>query len=100
MQNFKNFKKTLSAGAFVAVLGAGALFATGPVALADVACNRAGECWNTSHRYSEYPPHLGVQFYANDWRESHRTDTHYRWMKDQDPDRGYYSEGEWHAFGK
>jgi hypothetical protein len=95
----QNFKKTLSAGVFAAALGAGALFASAP-AFADVACNSAGECWHTSHRYSEYPPNLGVQFYGDDWRDSHRGDTHYRWMQDQDPDRGYYSGGEWHRFGE
>ena len=94
----QSFKRSLSTAAFAAALGAGALFAGVPAAVADVACNSAGECWNTSHRYTEYPTNLGVQFYADDWRKSHEKDTHYHWMKDHDPDRGYYSGGEWHDF--
>jgi len=95
-----DLKKLLSTSALGAAMVAGALFATAPLASADVACNNAGECWHTSKRYTEYPTGLGVQFYGKDWESSHRTDTHYKWMKDQDPDRGYYSSGEWHQFNK
>ena len=90
-------KKSLVAGVFAVAL-TGAAFATISSASADIACNSAGECWTTSQRYTQYPPNLGIQFYGNDWRKSHEHDTHYRWMRDHDPDRGYYSEGEWHDF--
>ena len=51
-------------------------------------------------RYSGYPANLGIQFYSDDWRKSHERDSHYRWMRDRDDDRGYYSRGEWHAFSR
>ena len=81
-------------------LAAGTITATATIASADVVCNSYGECWQTRERYTVtvYPTELGVQFYANDWRKSHETDTTYKWMKDRDDDCGYYSHGEWHAF--
>jgi hypothetical protein len=73
--------------------------ATATIASADVVCNSYGECWQTRERYDVkiYPPELGIQFYANDWRKSPETDPKYHWMKDRDDDHGYYSHGEWHA---
>ena len=69
-----------------------------PPARADIACNSDGECWHTSQRYTEYPSSLGIQFYSDDWRKEHEQDMHYRWMPDQNPDRGYYFGGRWHPF--
>ena len=65
---------------------------------ADVACNSSGECWHTSQRYTEYPAILGIQFHSDDWRKEHEQDLRYRWMPDHDPDRGYYSDGQWRPF--
>jgi len=89
-------KKSLATGALAVGFVVGALALSKPAA-ADVACNSAGECWNT-HRYelNIYPPDVGVRVYDDKWREEHRADAHYRWMKEHDPDRGYYYHGEWH----
>jgi hypothetical protein len=83
--------------ALLALTAAGALAATSGAALADVACNRYGECWHVSNRYTYYPPSLGVQFYDDDWARTHHHG-HYHWRRDQDNDRGYYSHGRWHRF--
>ena len=45
-----------------------------------------------------YPTALGVQFYSDDWRDSHRTDARYHWREDQKDDHGYYEGSEWHVF--
>ncbi len=97
MHTLKNWLGTTSVAALLAVAG---MAATTAVASAEVACNSYGECWNVTHRYTTYPTELGIQFYGDDWRRAHEHDTHYHWMKDRDDDRGYYSRGEWHAFGK
>jgi hypothetical protein len=93
-------KKSLRTGALAVILAAGTMAATATIASADVVCNSYGECWQTRERYAVtvYPPELGVQFYADDWRKSHEADAKYKWMKDRDDDHGYYSHGEWHAF--
>ena len=91
-------KKYLGLGALAVALGTGALIAGTSTASADVACNRYGECWRVQDRYSNYPHGLGVHFYGDDWREAHRHDRHYHWLKDRDDDHGYYSHGRWHAF--
>ena len=93
-------RSMLRTSAFAVILAAGTIASMATVASADVACNTYGECWNTGHRYTTYPPELGVQFYGNDWRKSHETDAKYKWMKDRDDDHGYYSHGEWHALEK
>lgn len=82
----------------LAAAAAGAMFTAASLARADVACNNSGECWHTSQRYTEYPSSLGIRFYSDDWRKEHERDVRYRWMPDRDPDRGYYSEGEWRPF--
>jgi len=96
----RNLKSSLKTGAFAAALAVGGLAVTIPVASADVACNSRGECWHVHERYAGYPAHLGIQFYGDDWRRSHEHDRHFRWMRDRDDDRGYYSRGEWHAFSR
>ena len=96
----RNLKSSLKTGAFAAALAVGGLAVTVPVASADVACNSRGECWHVHERYTGYPANLGIQFYSDDWRKSHERDSHYRWMRDRDDDRGYYSRGEWHAFSR
>ncbi|HZL58880.1 MAG TPA: hypothetical protein VFC38_04200 [Stellaceae bacterium] len=94
-----NLKNLLGTGALAAVLAAGVMAATTTVASADVACNSYGECWQTTTRYTTYPPALGVQFYGDDWAVTHRTDTHYQWRDSQKDDHGYYDHGDWHPFG-
>ena len=97
-----HLKKSLRTSALAAVLGVAAAVAATGAASADVACNGYGECWHTKERYAVtvYPPELGIQFYGDDWRDAHRKDTHYHWMKDRDDDHGYYSHGRWHGFEK
>lgn len=90
--------KTLGAYALGAVAATGAFYFATPVAQAYIACNRSGECWHTSQRYTEYPASLGIQFYSDDWRKEHESDMRYRWMPDRDPDSGYYSDGQWRPF--
>jgi len=86
-----------TSGMAVAIV-VGAVFCAIPAAQADIACNSGGECWHTSQRYTEYPSTLGIRFYSDDWRKEHEQDMRYRWMPDQNPDRGYYFEGQWRAF--
>ena len=91
-------KFSLKTAVFSAILAVGGLAVASPMASADVACNSAGECWHVREHYKQYPPNIGIQFYGNDWAREHERDTHYRWMRDRDPDTGYYSRGEWHPF--
>jgi hypothetical protein len=91
-------KKRLGTGVLAIALGTGVLIVGTASASADVACNRYGECWHVQDRYTNYPHGLGVRFYGDDWRETHRHDHHYHWQKDRDDDHGYYSHGRWHAF--
>ena len=93
-----SLKNLLGTTALAAILAAGAMVATITVASADVACNSNGDCWQTSQRYTTYPPSLGVQFYGDDWAVTHRTDTQYHWQANQTNDHGYYDHGTWHAF--
>jgi hypothetical protein len=99
----RNLTNSLRTGVLATTVAVGAMVASVTLASADVACNGYGECWTTKERYAVtiYPPELGIQFYDNDWRESHRNDAKYHWMKDRDDDdHGYYSHGEWHAIKK
>ena len=92
-------KNVLATGSLTALFVAGGMLAATQVASAEIACNSAGECWTVNHHY-EYPAEVGIHIYGNDWRRAHEHDTHFRWMKDRDDDRGYYSHGEWHALGR
>ncbi len=94
----KNLKSLLKTTALASILAAGATIAMSSAASADIVCNHNGDCWHVSQRYTEYPPTLGIQFYSDDWRDSHRADTQYHWREDQKDDHGYYDNGEWHAF--
>jgi hypothetical protein len=94
----RELKKCLGIGALAIALNTGVLIVGTGTASADVACNRHGECWHVQERYTNYPHALGVHFYGDDWREAHRHDRHYHWLKDRDDDHGYYSHGRWHAF--
>jgi hypothetical protein len=92
----KTLHKALAAGALIGSLAAGALALSATSASADVACNRYGECWRVTQRYTTYPSNLRVTFHDDAWREAHRR--HYHWRHDRDDDHGYYSHGRWRTF--
>jgi hypothetical protein len=94
----RELKKRFGLGALAVALGAGVLIVGTGAASADVACNRYGECWHVQEHYNTYPHGLGIRFYGDDWREAHRHDHHYHWLRDREDDHGYYSHGRWHAF--
>jgi hypothetical protein len=91
------FMKSITKGALIATVAAGALVATASTAFADVACNRWGECWHVRDHYNNYPSELGISFHDEDWRRHNRWG-HYRWRGDREDDRGYYREGRWTHF--
>lgn len=81
-----------------AVVVAGAIAATSSAALADVACNKWGECWKVGERYTTYPGDIGVQFYSDtDW-PAWKAHHHVHWYPDRADDHGYWSHGKWVAF--
>ena len=91
-------RKLLYVCASAAVLAGAAVAMSTTPASAEVACNRYGECWHVNGHYN-YPPHLSIRIYGDDWREAHRHDRHYHWLRDRDDDdHGYYSRGRWHRF--
>jgi len=90
-------KSTWAKGALIAAVAAGTLAATASTALADVACNRYGECWRVKEHYTTYPGDLRVRFHDDAWWEKHKTGR-YHWQADRPDDRGYYMRGEWHPF--
>jgi hypothetical protein len=62
-----------------------------------VACNQYGDCWRVHHLYA-YGEAAPIRYYNGDWYDTHRTDTHVRWVSDPADDRGYYErDGRWHA---
>jgi hypothetical protein len=84
-------KSALAKGAIVAVLASSAI---ATAASADVACNRAGECWHVQDRF-DYPEGVGITFHTDDWARGHHHG--YHWRADH-ADRGYYRNGVWIAF--
>jgi hypothetical protein len=92
-----NRKSLLAKGVLATVVAAGALSAAAP-AFAEIACNRWGECWRVSERYTYYPPNLGVTFHDDDWWRDHHHRYHMR--RDRDDDHGYYMHGRWRAFDR
>ena len=95
-----SLKNLLITGALAAAVAAGATGATVTAASAEIVCNRDGDCWHVTQHYTTYPTILGIQFYSDDWRDSHRNDSQYHWRDDPKDDHGYYDHGEWHAFDK
>ena len=89
-------KAALVKGALIASVAVGALAVTAAAASADVACNRAGECWHVRDHYTNYPANLGVVFHEETWAATHRH--HYHWRADRPDDHGYYDHGVWHPF--
>ena len=54
-----------------AVAGAGAILAMAAPASAYVSCNRYGDCWHTTDRYT-YRPAWGITVHDDNWRWRHR----------------------------
>lgn len=90
-------KSALVKGALIASVAGGVLAASASVASADVACNRFGECWHVTTRYTTYPDTLGVVFHDDAWRAAHRHG-HWHWRDDRPDDHGYYLHGVWTPF--
>lgn len=80
--------------AVAAILALGALALSAQSASAYVACNGAGECWHTEHRY--HPRGEALQWHPDDWY-FHRTWDNNHWRGAQ-PGRGYYRNGVWITF--
>jgi len=76
-----------------ALAGAGAIVALASPASAYVACNRFGDCWHTSDRYT-YRPAWGIRVHDDNWRW--RSHERYRWREHQG--RGYWRSGVWISF--
>jgi hypothetical protein len=76
-----------------AVAGAGAILAMAAPASAYVNCNRYGDCWHSSDRYT-YRPAWGVRVHDDNWRW--RSRDHYRWREHEG--RGYWRRGVWISF--
>ncbi|MEI9884994.1 MAG: hypothetical protein WDN08_00605 [Rhizomicrobium sp.] len=88
-------RKLMTTGAVAAMLGIGALAATTTAAEARTVCNRYGDCWRTTGRYS-YPSALGVRFYNDNYRwRNHYRNHHWRGHRDG---RGYWRNGLWITF--
>ena len=87
-------KSALVKGALAAVVASTAAVATTTTASADVACNRAGECWHVRDRL-DYPANVGITFHADNWGAAHHR--YYHWRQDRF-DRGYYRNGVWITF--
>ncbi|HEX4179654.1 MAG TPA: hypothetical protein VHY32_02575 [Caulobacteraceae bacterium] len=92
----KVLKSTLLKGVLVGAVAAGALATASVPALADVACNRFGECWRVHDHYTNYPTDLGVVFHDDAWWDHNKHRHH--WRADRPDDHGYYSHGAWHPF--
>ena len=99
-------RKLLTTAAVAALVGAGAFAATTSAASARTVCNNDGDCWHESTQY-EYPATLGVRFYGDDYRTTHRDmerlndgdhdKDHYSWRENHDG-RGYYRQCVWVTF--
>jgi hypothetical protein len=76
------------------IAGAGALAALAVPASAYVACNREGECWHTTDRYT-YQPTFGITVHGDAWKW--RGDR-YRWREHDGGGRGYWRNGAWITF--
>jgi len=88
--------KALGTIASAALLGAGVLIASIDSASAYVVCNRWGECWRTTTRYS-YAPELRVRFYDDYWWRRHHRSHRWHWRNDHEG-RGYWRNGVWITF--
>jgi hypothetical protein len=89
-----SMKKSLSAAAIAAFLGAGALVATSGTASARVVCNAQGDCWHTDSDV-KYPAEVGVQVHPDDWYFHQTWEGSNRHYRDYHEGRGYYRSGIW-----
>ena len=93
-------KKLLVPAALSVAIGIGTLgtfVATSTPAEAAVVCNRWGDCWRTTTRYT-YRPAWGLRIYNDNWRWRSADNRRYRW-RDARNTRGYYGRnGIWIQF--
>jgi hypothetical protein len=89
-------KSRLAKGVLMGAVAGGALAVASVPALADVACNRYGECWRVHEHYTNYPADLAITFHDDAWWEHHHHG--YHWRADRPDGHGYYQHGEWHPF--
>ena len=93
-------KKLLAPAALSVAIGIGTLgtfVATSTPAEAAVVCNRWGDCWRTTTRYT-YRPAWGLRIYNDNWRWRSADNRRYRW-RDARATRGYYGRnGIWIQF--
>ena len=91
-------RNLLLQGSIAAIIGAAAIASTITTASAYVACNRYGDCWQTTQRY-HFPIHLSVRYRDrsdNYWRRHHYG---YRWHDDGNRDNGYWdNDRSWHNY--
>ena len=87
-------RKLMTTGAVAALLGIGAVAATSTAASAYTVCNRFGDCWHESNRYT-YPGTLGVHYYGDNYRWNH---DRYHWRDHHHDGRGYWRNGLWITF--
>ncbi len=84
-------KKTAALFGAVAL---GALALSAQSASAYVACNAAGDCWHTDHRYRA--PGVTLQWHPDNYY-FHRDWDHDHWRGHQEH-RGYWRNGAWFNF--
>ena len=76
-----------------AAAGIGAMVALAAPASAYVACNRSGDCWHTTDRYT-YRPAFGVTVHDDAWKWGDHDRYHWR----EHDGRGYWRNGAWITF--
>ncbi len=80
-----------------AVIGAGALAGFAAPVMADIACNREGDCWHTDSRYNR--PGVRFDYHPDDWyfhrAWNDRDRMHWRGYHDG---HGYWRNGVWITF--
>jgi len=81
------------------LMSGGALAAFAAPALADVACNREGDCWHVDSRYDR--PGITFEYHPDDWyfHRHWRDDRDDRWRwRAYHEGRGYWRNGIWITF--
>jgi hypothetical protein len=61
-------------------------------ASADIACNRAGDCWHVRETHHFRPEH-GITVHPDNWRWAEHERERYRWREHEG--RGYWRDGVW-----
>ena len=76
------------------LMAAGCVLAlSATAASADIACNRAGDCWHTKDHYN-FHSDWGVAVHPDNWRWAEHDK--YRWHEHEG--RGYWRDGVWVEF--